>query len=226
MGMDGKHDEKPGRRGFVLVLSSPSGAGKTTLARSLMETDHSLSLSVSATTRERRPSEAEGVHYYFKTHREFERMRDGGDLLESAEVHGNFYGTPAQPVMDAVEAGKDILFDIDWQGTQQAKKKLTDDLVGVFILPPSAKELENRLRRRAEDTDTVIRKRLKNAADEIVHFNEYDYVIINRDFQESLATLKGIVSAERAKRWRQAQLPGFVDSLGAELSDGDQEVSA
>ncbi|MEM6665013.1 MAG: guanylate kinase [Pseudomonadota bacterium] len=213
-----EHVTAGARRGLMLVLSSPSGAGKTTLSRSLMETDNSLTLSISATTRPRRPSEADGVHYFFKSAREFLSMRDAGEMLEWAEVHGNYYGTPRAPVEAALDEGRDVLFDIDWQGTGQIRKAMPDDLVSIFILPPSAEELENRLRRRAEDDDAVIDRRLKNAALEVAHWNEYDHIIVNRDFGASLDVIRSILASSRLERPRQRDLAGFVDGLIADLN--------
>src|SRR5689334_20149085 len=171
------------RRGIMLVLSSPSGAGKTTLTRNLLEQENKddpgkLELSISVTTRKRRPSEIDGVHYYFVSKRHFEAMRDGGELLEWAEVHGNYYGTPREPVERALSDGRDVLFDIDWQGARQLYEKMRDDVISVFVLPPSAAELKSRLERRAEDSPEIITRRLRNAAEEIQHWNEYDYVLV------------------------------------------------
>lgn len=208
------------RRGLMFVLSSPSGAGKTTLSRSLMEGDNQIALSISATTRPRRPSEAEGVHYHFVSERDFLRMRDDGDLMEWAEVHGNYYGTPRQPVEDSLAAGHDVLFDIDWQGTQQLRDKMPEDLVGIFILPPSAAELLNRLRRRAEDGSKEIARRLSNAREEIRHWVEYDHVLVNRDFEGTLAALRSILTAERTRRRRHdAALTQFTKDLVTDLED-------
>jgi len=210
------------RRGIMLVLSSPSGAGKTTLTRNLLEQENidypgKLALSVSATTRAKRPSEIEGVHYYFKTKRQFEVMRDSGDLLEWAEVHGNFYGTPREAVETALAEGRDVLFDIDWQGTRQLIDKMRDDVVTVFVLPPTAQELKARLIRRAEDSDAVIAQRLRNAAEEFQHWNEYDYILVNRDLDKSFMRLRAILTAERLKRVKMPNLKDFVDKLLAEL---------
>lgn len=210
------------RRGIMLVLSSPSGAGKTTLTRNLLEQENidypgKLALSVSATTRAKRPSEIEGVHYFFKTKRQFEVMRDSGELLEWAEVHGNFYGTPREPVEKALAEGRDVLFDIDWQGTRQLLEKMRDDVVTVFVLPPSAQELKSRLVRRAEDSEAVIAQRLRNAAEEFQHWNEYDYILVNRDLDKSFARLRAILTAERLKRVKMPNLNDFVGKLLAEL---------
>jgi guanylate kinase len=205
------------RRGIMLVVSSPSGAGKTTLTRNLLETEENVTLSVSVTTRERRTSEIDGVHYHFISRRRFESMRDSDELLEHAEVHGNFYGTPREPVEKALAAGKDMLFDIDWQGTQQLYAKMRADVVSVFVLPPSAQELKHRLERRAEDSGDVIIRRLKNAAQEIPHWTEYDYVLVNRDLDKSFARLRAILTAERLRRVLKPNLEHFVDELLADL---------
>jgi guanylate kinase len=188
------------RRGLMLVLSSPSGAGKSTIARLLLEHSSNLALSISVTTRPRRHSEVEGIHYFFIGTAEFEAMRARGELLESAFVHGNYYGTPRVPVEKALQAGQDVLFDIDWQGTRQLKEAMGEDVVGVFVLPPSMKELRTRLERRAEDARDVIGRRLANARAEIQHWTEYDYVLINRDLQESFDATQAILSAERGRR--------------------------
>jgi guanylate kinase len=205
------------RRGIMLVVSSPSGAGKTTLTRNLLEAEENVSMSVSVTTRERRSSEIEGVHYYFISRRRFEAMRDSDEMLEHAEVHGNCYGTPREPVEKALAAGLDMLFDIDWQGTQQLYAKMRPDVVSVFVLPPSAAELRTRLERRAEDSGDVIIRRLRNAAEEIPHWNEYDYVLVNRDLDKSFARLRAILTAERLKRVLKPSLEGFVGELLADL---------
>ena len=201
------------RRGLMLVLSSPSGAGKSTIARNLLESDSSLELSVSVTTRRRRGSEIEGVHYHFRTMREFERLRDSDALLEWAEVHGNCYATPREPAELALAQGRDMLFDIDWQGAQQLKEKMRADIVSIFILPPSMKELKARLKRRAEDQESVIETRLMNARNEIEHWKEYDFVIINDDLDRAFAEVRGIVTAERLRRDRRPGLFDFVSGL-------------
>ncbi|MCX5479540.1 guanylate kinase [Kaistia geumhonensis] len=206
---------KPQRRGLMLVLSSPSGAGKSTIARHLME-DKDIVLSVSVTTRGRRPSEIDGVHYHFIDKKKFERMRDQGDLLEWAEVHGNCYGTPREPVELALSGGKDVLFDIDWQGADQVASAMPEDLVRIFVLPPTMRELAARLERRAEDTAEVIAKRLANARAEIEHWRDYDYVIINKDLQTSLEKARAILYAERMRRARDTYLESFVAGLLAE----------
>ncbi len=205
------------RRGIMLIVSSPSGAGKTTLTRNLLKEEENVSLSISVTTRQRRSSEIDGIHYKFLTRRQFELMRDGGELLEWAEVHGNFYGTPREPVETALAEGRDVLFDIDWQGTQQLYQSMRDDVVSVFVLPPTAEELKLRLERRAEDTADIIARRLKNAAEEIPHWEEYDYVLVNRDLDKSFARLRGILTAERLKRVRRDDIQEFVDKLLGDL---------
>lgn len=205
------------RRGIMLVLSSPSGAGKTTLTRNLLEQEENVALSVSVTTRARRPSEIEGVHYFFLNKQQFEGMRDSSQLLEWAEVHGNYYGTPREPVEKALSAGRDVMFDIDWQGTQQLYEKMPNDVVSVFVLPPSANELKMRLERRAEDSETIIAERLRNAAEEFRHWNEYDYILVNRDLDKSFTRLRSILTAERLKRVKMPNLEKFVDKLLADL---------
>ncbi|MDH6229955.1 guanylate kinase [Mesorhizobium soli] len=201
------------RRGLMLVLSSPSGAGKSTIARNLLESDSSLELSVSVTTRARRGSEIEGVHYHFRSQREFEILRDNDALLEWAEVHGNFYATPREPAERAMADGRDMLFDIDWQGAMQLKEKMRGDIVSIFILPPSMKELKARLKRRAEDTEEVIAKRLENARLEIEQWREYDYVVINHDLNLAFDEVRAIVTAERLRRDRRPGLFDFVSGL-------------
>ncbi|CAM1628124.1 Guanylate kinase/L-type calcium channel beta subunit [Bartonella apihabitans] len=200
------------RRGVLLVLSSPSGAGKSTLSRLLLEDGH-LGLSVSVTTRERRPSEVNGVHYHFITRKEFEQKRDNDELIEWAEVHGHYYGTLRETVETALASGRDMLFDIDYQGARQLQEKMPDDVVSVFILPPSMKELKSRLNRRAEDSQDVINLRLHNARGEIEHFRSYDYVIINQDLEQSFALIKAIHLAEAIKRRRCLYIDSFVKSL-------------
>ncbi|MGC1465575.1 MAG: guanylate kinase [Pseudolabrys sp.] len=205
------------RRGIMFVLSSPSGAGKTTLSRNLLDQEENVALSISVTTRQRRPSEIEGVHYRFVSKHQFEVMRDTGDLLEYAEVHGNYYGTPREPVEKALADGRNVLFDIDWQGAQQLYAKMRDDVVSVFILPPSAAELKSRLERRAEDSATIITQRLRNAVEEISHWREYDYVLVNRDLDKSFARVRAILTAERLKRVQTPDLENFVAQLLADL---------
>lgn len=205
------------RRGLLLVISSPSGAGKTTLSRRLLAEDSNITMSVSVTTRSPRAGETEGKDYHFIAHEEFGRMRDRGDLLEYAEVFGNFYGTPKRPVAEALQAGRDVLFDIDWQGTQQLAQAMEDDLVRIFILPPTAKELRLRLIRRAQDSATTVAKRMAKAAGEISHWAEYDYVIINDDLESAARQLNGILTAERLKRRRRVGLTKFVRDLTKDL---------
>jgi guanylate kinase len=200
------------RRGLVLILSSPSGAGKTTLTRNIVR-EHEALLSVSVTTRPRRPSEIDGVHYRFIDKEDFLAMRDRGDLLEWAEVHSNYYGTPRRPVEQALAAGADMIFDIDWQGTRQVVKAMPDDVVTVFILPPSMVELQTRLERRAEDPPEAIAKRLENARSEIERWQEYDYVLVNEDLDRAFNDLTAILRAERLKRQRRVGLETFVGEL-------------
>jgi guanylate kinase len=204
-----------GRRGLMLILSSPSGAGKTTLTRMLLQTKElDLTLSISVTTRPRRHSEADGIHYHFITRRQFEVMRDSGDLLEWAEVHGNLYGTPRAPVEIVLAQGRDVLFDIDYQGTQQMREAANSDVVTIFILPPSMRELQARLERRAEDSGDTIAKRLENARKEITRWEQYDYVLINDDIQRTFGELTAIVTAERLRRSRaQPAIKEFVKLL-------------
>lgn len=201
------------RRGLMLVLSSPSGAGKSTIARSLLEEDKGFELSVSVTTRARRGSEIDGHHYHFRTKREFELMRDNDELLEWAEVHGNYYATPRAPAERALAEGRDMLFDIDWQGAEQLREKMRGDVVSIFILPPSMRELKERLRRRAEDAEEVIEARLKNARTEIEHWLDYDYIVVNEDLQKAFAEVRAIVAAERLRRDRRPGLFDFVTGL-------------
>ena len=204
------------RRGMILILSSPSGAGKTTLTRMLLQDKAlDLTLSISVTTRPRRTSEADGIHYHFIDRRQYDTLKAGGDLLEAAEVHGNGYGTPRRPVDEVLAQGRDMLFDIDWQGTQQLTERARQDLVSVFILPPSTAELERRLIRRAQDPPNVVATRMAKAADEMSHWAEYDYVILNVDIARSLEQLKSILTAERLKRDRQLGLSDFVKALRA-----------
>ena len=202
------------RRGLMLVLSSPSGAGKSTIARNLLEEKElGLSLSVSVTTRARRPSEIEGVHYHFVSKKEFDRLRDSDALLEWAEVHGNFYATPREPVEAAMAKGQDMLFDIDWQGALQLKDKMRADIVSIFILPPSMQELKARLKRRAEDQEAVIETRLTNARVEIEHWRDYDFIIINDDLDRAYTEVRAIVTVERLRRDRRPGLFDFVSGL-------------
>ena len=201
----------------MLVVSSPSGAGKTTLTRRLIEADPEVALSISVTTRPRRASEIDGRDYHFIPVGEFERMRDAGELLEWADVFGHFYGTPRGPVLAAIEAGRDVLFDIDWQGAAQLRQRMPAEFVGVFILPPSGAELARRLHTRAEDSEEVIRMRLAGAAREIGHWGEYDYVIVNEDLEAAFARLNAILLAERQRVSRRPAVAGHVDGLRADL---------
>lgn len=201
------------RRGILLVLSSPSGAGKSTISRRLLERDSGITMSVSVTTRPMRRNERAGIDYHFIDEAAFHRLAEAGDLLESATVFGNLYGTPRRPVEMSLDQGRDVLFDIDWQGTQQLADKARDDLVTVFILPPSAAELERRLHTRAEDTEEVIRGRMRKAADEMSHWAEYDYVIVNQELEASVAAVHTILQAERLRRRRCTGLSGFVRQL-------------
>ena len=203
-----------GRRGLMLVLSSPSGAGKSTIARNLLRDDPSITLSVSVTTRARRGSEIDGKDYHFISERDFEIMRDNGGLLEWAEVHGNYYGTPFEPVQAAMDEGRDMLFDVDWQGALQMFEAARADIVSIFILPPSMEELRSRLIRRAEDTEEVINKRLENSRIEMQHWDEYDYPLINDDLDACFADVKAILRAERMRRERRAAaMSAFVGQL-------------
>ena len=201
------------RRGLMLVLSSPSGAGKTTLSRRLLDDDPNISMSISVTTRPRRPAERDGVDYHFIEAVDFNLMVNRQELLEHAKVFNHYYGTPAAPVMDMLADGKDVLFDIDWQGTQQLAQRARDDLVSIFILPPSTKELERRLKLRAQDSDEVVAQRMARASDEISHWPEYDYVIVNTDVDLALQQVHSILVAERLKRERQPGLLDFVKLL-------------
>lgn len=197
----------------MFVLSSPSGAGKSTLARSLLESDDNLSMSVSATTRPPREREVDGVDYHFMSQDEFGLMLNQGAFLEHAKVFDNYYGTPREPVEEALDAGRDVLFDIDWQGAQQLSEAGGDDLVKVFILPPSKQELEARLKKRASDSAEVVAGRMAKANDEISHFAEYDYIIVNRDLEDAKAQVRAILDAERLKRSRQTGLSDFVKQI-------------
>lgn len=205
------------RRGLMLVLSSPSGAGKTTISRLLLESDTSLTLSVSVTTRAKRPDEVDRRDYSFLDPAAFEKMRAAGDLLEHAKVFGNDYGTPRAPVEKALREGRDVLFDIDWQGARQLKGEASKDVVSIFILPPSTAELHARLRRRAQDPEEVVAQRMKRAPDEIAHWSEFDYVVVNRDIQESVSSVRSILTAERLRRQRQMGLSDFVKGLSEGL---------
>lgn len=201
------------RRGLLIVLSSPSGAGKSTISRMLLEADPHATMSVSATTRPQRPGEVDDVDYHFVDDAEFDRMIDSGEFVEWAPVFGHRYGTPKAPVKDALRQGRDILFDIDWQGTQQLQAAMGEDLVTIFILPPTMPELERRLQERGTDSEAVIADRMARAAGEISHWPEYEYVLVNRDMDECLAEVQSIVAAERLKRARQIGLVSFVREL-------------
>ena len=201
------------RRGLMLVLSSPSGAGKTTISRALLERDGNLSMSVSATTRPKRPGEVSGRDYKFVDLTKFNLMVNRQELLEHAKVFGNYYGTPRALVEASLSKGRDVLFDIDWQGTQQLAQNARDDLVSVFILPPSTEELHRRLERRAQDPADVVAERMAKAPDEMSHWAEYDYIVINRDIEDSVAAVESILAAERLKRERQVGLTDFVKGL-------------
>ena len=205
------------KRGLMLVLSSPSGAGKTSICKKLLQQDTGLVLSVSATTRKRRPGEVEGKDYQFLSIQEFESKINESQFLEYAKVFGNYYGTPAQLVERSLKSGVDVLFDIDWQGTQQLKARARQDLVSVFILPPSIKELEKRLFNRAQDTSEVVANRMSKSASEMSHYPEYDYVIINHDLDKSVQQVQSILRAERSRRERQIGLVEFVKYLRAQL---------
>ena len=213
----GNQPDAIARRGLMLVLSSPSGAGKTTLSYRLLDADPNVDLSISATTRKQRPGEIDGEHYHFVNGARFDAMIKSGALLEWAEVFGHRYGTPRQPVDAALASGRDVLFDIDWQGTQQLREKADRDLVSIFVLPPSIPDLERRLKTRAQDSDDVIHARMAKAADEMSHWAEYDYVVINNDIDTAFADVKAILAAERLKRERQIGLSDFVRGLQAKL---------
>ncbi len=204
----------PGRRrGLMLVLSSPSGAGKTSIARRLLELEAELVMSVSVTTRPRRPGEVDGVDYRFVDETRFAAMVAEGAFLEWAEVYGHRYGTPRAPVEEALAAGRDVLFDVDWQGARQLRTRMPADTVEVFVLPPSREELERRLRRRARDPEEVVRYRLARMADDVTHWEEYDYVLVNRELEATVAAVRAILAAERMRRERQSDLAGFVARL-------------
>lgn len=211
---------KKSRRGLLIILSSPSGAGKSTLSRMLLDWDPSLRFSVSATTRDPRPGEQDGREYYFKTHAEFQELIDTDGMLEHATVFENMYGSPKEPVENAVSKGIDVVFDIDWQGGQQIRaSSMADDVVSIFILPPSIGELERRLNARGQDSAEVVAKRMSKAKDEISHWKEYEYLIVNDDLQQSFEALKSILIAERTKRIRRNDLQGHVEKLNVEFED-------
>ncbi len=201
------------RRGLLFILSSPSGAGKTTIARALVNQNSDLNVSVSVTTRTARPGEVDGKDYHFVTKKKFDEMVENEELLEHAKVFRNYYGTPLKPVKQSLNASEDIIFDIDWQGTQQLRQKLIDDIVTVFILPPSRDELERRLRARQQDDESVIVERMRKATNEISHYSEYDYIIVNHDLDASIRHAQSILDAERSKRRRLTDLPEFVSTL-------------
>jgi guanylate kinase len=209
-------DEILKRLGLMVVLSSPSGAGKSTISRVLIERDSNLTMSVSATTRAPRPGEVDGQDYYFVQKRDFDSMVAGGQMLEHAQVFDNFYGTPRDPVETSLSEGRDIIFDVDWQGAQQLSENVAKDLVSIFILPPSMEELERRLYSRAQDSEEVVRKRMAEAVSEMSHYPEYDYIVVNLDVDESVAKVEAILTAERQKTERQNSLYDFV----AEISRG------
>ena len=208
------------RRGLLIILSSPSGAGKSTLSRRLLELDPEVRFSVSATTRPPRPGEREGDHYFFKSRREFEAMAEAGEMLEHAEVFGNLYGTPRAPVEAAIARGEDVLFDVDWQGGQQIRNSsLRDAVVSIFILPPSIAELESRLRARGQDPPEVVDGRMEKSRDEISHWAEYDYVLVNANLRQCEEELRAIIAAERLRRDRRPELMDLVRRLNAEFEE-------
>src|ERR1700681_3856274 len=214
----GHEQDMIARRGLMLVLSSPSGAGKTTLSRKLLQADPTVDLSISVTTRKQRPGEIAGEHYHFVDDASFEKMVQDAELLEWAQVFGNGYGTPRAPVEAALAHGRDVLFDIDWQGTQQLREKARGDLVSVFVLPPSIPELERRLHRRAQDSDEVIRGRMSRATHELSHWAEYDYIVVNQNVDDAFAEVQSILKAERLKRERRTGLTEFVRGLQRQLA--------
>lgn len=201
------------RRGLMFVLSSPSGAGKTTLSRRLLAEEEGVAMSISVTTRTMRPGEVEGRDYYFITPERYDAMVEAGELLEHATVFDNKYGTPKKQVMEALASGRDVLFDIDWQGTRQLARTCREDLVSIFLLPPTLDELERRLRARAQDSEQVVQKRMAKAVDEISHWEEYDYVVVNEDLDKAMAHIQRILHSERFKRWRQLDIGAFVAHL-------------
>ncbi|MEQ8194478.1 MAG: guanylate kinase [Rhodospirillales bacterium] len=197
----------------MLVLSSPSGAGKTTISRELLRRDPNITMSISATTRPARPDEEDGRDYFFIGDAEYRRMTEAGEFLEHARVFDNYYGTPRAPVEKALKAGRDVLFDVDWQGTQQLRENARDDLVSIFILPPSLDELSRRLYERAQDSDEVVRRRMAKASDEMSHYIEYDYIVINAEVEDSVERVRAILAAERMKRDRVVGLRDFVENM-------------
>ncbi len=201
------------RRGLMFVLSSPSGAGKTTLSRRLLETEEGVAMSVSVTTRAPRPGEVDGKDYHFIDMPTYDAMVQNNELLEHATVFDNKYGTPRRQVIEAIESGRDVLFDIDWQGTRQLAQTCREEMVSIFLLPPTLDELERRLRARAQDSEDVVQKRMARAVDEISHWEEYDYVVVNEDLDKAMAHIQRILHSERFKRWRQLDIAGFVDTL-------------
>ena len=201
------------RRGIMLVLSSPSGAGKTSLSRELLKKNKKLFLSISCTTRPNRPGEVNGSDYYFIDQNEFNRMQETDSFLETAKVFDFYYGTPKKPIEEALSSGKDILFDIDWQGTQQLMNSLQDDLIKVFILPPSTKELEKRLLKRNQDSNEIVKNRMSKASNEISHYAEYDYIIVNDNFEDSVSKIESILTAEGLKRSRQSKVQDIINDL-------------
>ena len=205
------------RRGIMLILSSPSGAGKTSISRTIMQQDDNIKLSVSVTTRPKRANEVDGVDYHFRSVDDFKHLAERGEMLEWAEVHGNYYGTPKALIQEQLEAGTDVLFDIDYQGALQLYENCADDIVGIFVLPPSIKELKHRLERRADDNAEVINRRLKTARKELKAWEKYDYIIVNNDLGESCKTVSEIISAARIHSSRQADLPQFIKGLQEEL---------
>ena len=205
--------EAMNRRGVCLVLSSAPGVGKTSVSRAVLEMEPELALSISATTRPRRPGELDGVHYFFKTQPDFDAMAEGGELLEYARFLDRSYGTPRAPAEAALEAGRDVLFDIEWQGHRQLRGKLPGDVVGIHLLPPSLAELERRLRGRAQESEAEIARRLDIARQEIAHWSDFDHVLVNHDFDRTVAEVRAILHAARSTRARQPWLPGFVADL-------------
>ena len=203
------------RRGLMLVMSSPSGAGKTSISRRVLELEPELELSISVTTRPQRPGESHGVHYLFIGADRFATMAEGGELLEHATVYGHSYGTPRAAVEHALASGRDVLFDIDWQGAQQIRVAAREDMVGVFVLPPDLSELERRLRGRAQDPEDIVRYRLTQVASDVTHWPEYDYVLVNKNFDASVAAVRAILAAERLRRKRQPGLTDFVQQFRA-----------